>query len=266
MKYNRINFKSNYILAFLIVITLSYCRTGTGNSEVKKDDSTDLDSSQIIDEIKINEQVWMKKNLDVSKFQNGDTIFEVKSINEWRNAIINKQPAWAYYNFDKNLGKIYGKLYNYYSLTDPRHLAPKSWKIPTNEDFSTLSNSLGGFLVAGKKLKFSDLWADNNGKSGNGNNDSGFSGLPGGAFDSSSGSFFGLNEFGLWWILNDKDKKKPQFFILNQYNNSSSISTKDEYFDRYFLNDYFILSKERFRALDFDFLISDGYYVRGIKQ
>ncbi|MBM3456343.1 MAG: hypothetical protein FJX80_14605, partial [Bacteroidetes bacterium] len=57
---------------------------------------------------------------------------------------------------------------------------------------------LGGESVAGKKMKYTDFWADNDGESGNGTNESGFSGLPGGS-RYGGGSFGDVGKVGSWW-------------------------------------------------------------------
>jgi hypothetical protein len=60
-----------------------------------------------MEEIKIGNQIWTKKNLDVDTFQNGDSILQVKSYLQWSEAIDSKQPAWCYYEYDvANGGKM----------------------------------------------------------------------------------------------------------------------------------------------------------------
>ncbi len=86
----------------------------------------------------INGQVWMAKNLDVSTFRNGDTIPQVTSEKDWVKAGEKKQPAWCYYGNDPYNASKFGKLYNWYALTDPRGLAPQGWRIPVDEDFKKL--------------------------------------------------------------------------------------------------------------------------------
>ncbi|MFM7339815.1 MAG: FISUMP domain-containing protein, partial [Bacteroidota bacterium] len=70
--------------------------------------------------VKIGNQVWMTKNLDIDKFRNGDPIPQAKTQKEWANAFNNKQAAWCYYEHSTTNGKIYGKLYNWYAVNDPR--------------------------------------------------------------------------------------------------------------------------------------------------
>jgi uncharacterized protein (TIGR02145 family) len=149
-------------------------------------------------EVTIGKQVWMTKNLNVDKFRNGDPIPHAKTNEEWVRAGENGEPAWCYYSNNPDNGDCYGKLYNWYAVNDPRGLAPEGWKIPSDEDWGRLTDFLGGESVAGKKMKSTDFWADNDGESGNGTNESGFSGLPGGN-RSYDGTFYDVGKDGTWW-------------------------------------------------------------------
>ncbi len=119
-------------------------------------------------------QVWMSKNLDVSTFRNGDIIPHAQTDEEWRIAGENSQPAWCYLNNDSTIGTKYGKLYNWYAVADKRSLAPEGYHVPTNDEWTTLTDFLGE-AQNGRKLKDTNEWFEN----GNGTNSSGFSGLPG---------------------------------------------------------------------------------------
>jgi uncharacterized protein (TIGR02145 family) len=93
--------------------------------------------------------------------------------------------------------EIYGKLYNYYAVSDPRGLCPKGWRVPSEKDFTELVQHLGGEAIAGGKLKDvgTTCWLTPNlGAS----NESGFSGLPGGK-RSSTGNFGSKGNIGSWW-------------------------------------------------------------------
>jgi uncharacterized protein (TIGR02145 family) len=142
----------------------------------------------------IGEQVWMVKNLDVELYRNGDTIPEVKLDTSWAKQT---KGAWCYYNNDPTNGAIYGKLYNWYAVTDPRGLAPKGWHIPTEAEWNTLTSYLGGKDIAGGELKDVDqgLWEIPNIGATNG---SGFSALPGG-FRDGTGKFTTIGTGGDWW-------------------------------------------------------------------
>jgi len=148
--------------------------------------------------VTIGAQVWMTKNLDVATFRNGDPIPQAKTNEEWVKAGDNQQPAWCYYDNDPANGAKYGKLYNWYAVNDSRGLAPVGYHIPSDDEWKILTDFLGGEEVAGTKMKSTDFWADFGGDSGNGTNESGFSGLPGG-FRNYNGSFYPIGKHGYWW-------------------------------------------------------------------
>ncbi len=114
--------------------------------------------SQLLLETKIGKQVWMTKNLDVSTFRNGDSIPHAKNSDQWKYASENKIPAWCYNDYDETNGKKYGKLYNYYAVSDRRGLAPKGFHIPSLDEWKILIEALGGEEIAGKILKSNASW------------------------------------------------------------------------------------------------------------
>jgi len=87
--------------------------------------------------VAIGEQIWTQQNLNISKFRNGDLIKEAKSKEDWLKCGYREEPAWCYFKFDKNYAN-FGKLYNYYAISDKRNIAPVGWKIPTIEDYYSL--------------------------------------------------------------------------------------------------------------------------------
>jgi uncharacterized protein (TIGR02145 family) len=130
--------------------------------------NTNLTNNQVIQtgslkSVKIGTQIWTAENLNVSTFRNGETIPEARNYEELDEYDKNKQPAWCYYNFDKNNGLKYGKLYNAFAVKDPRGLAPEGWHIPVDHEWCQLGFELG-FAQAGKKLKSQSGW--NNWESG----------------------------------------------------------------------------------------------------
>jgi uncharacterized protein (TIGR02145 family) len=133
-------------------------------------------------EVVIGTQTWMQRNLDVSKYRNGDPIPEVKDMNTWRSL---KTGAYCYYlNDSAKYAAIYGKMYNWYAVNDPRGLAPEGWHIPTTTEWDLLFNFLGGLNVAGGKLRSSGTLESNTGlwrgPNGDATNSSGFYGQPSG--------------------------------------------------------------------------------------
>jgi uncharacterized protein (TIGR02145 family) len=166
-------------------------------------------------EVTIGTQVWMSENLNVGHFRNGDPIPEAKTDEEWAEADKKMQPAWCYYDNDPANGAKYGKLYNWHAVNDARGLAPLGYRIPSDEDWGKLTAFLGRNAVAGKKMKSTSGWD----KKGNGNNRSGFSGLPGGH---RSGQFSALGIMGYWWslpgpirVLNEEDGYLAEVYFPN---------------------------------------------------
>jgi len=81
-----------------------------------------------IDEIQIGNQIWMKRNLDVVAFRNGDSIQEAKTDEDWVKAGARKHPAWCYYKNNQEKGNIYGKLYNFYEINHKINFSKNSSK------------------------------------------------------------------------------------------------------------------------------------------
>lgn len=133
-------------------------------------------------EVKIGNQIWMSKNLNVDKFRNGDKIAYASNPNQWLEFAQKKEPAWCYWEFDSKNSK-YGKFYNGFVVIDKRYVAPLGWKVPSVKDFEELLdylnvNKVDGFnmnrhKVASSKLRSQFDWVDENGT-----NDSGFSAFP----------------------------------------------------------------------------------------
>ena len=163
--------------------------------------------------VKIGTQNWMTTNLAVTHYRNGDKIPQVKTKAAWHALTTG---AWCWYNNDSATGAVYGKLYNWYAVNDPRGLAPTGWHVPSDLEWDTLSAYLGH--NAGGKLKDTGtieagtgLWyAPNAGAT----NKTGFTGLPGG-FRSSNGSFYYIGNNGYWWSSAESNTINAWNCILN---------------------------------------------------
>ena len=173
-----------------ILCGLILCITSCSPSSNKTEEDSTKAPSDDKGEVTIGNQVWTSKNLDVSKFKNGEEIPEAETKDQWKAFSDANEAAWCYYENKTE----YGKLYNWYAVNDPRGLAPKGYHIPTDAEWTTLTNYLGGEKIAGAKMKSNTGW----GNDGNGTNSSAFAGLPGG-FRSNDGSFNHVGGGGLWW-------------------------------------------------------------------
>jgi len=101
-------------------------------------------------DVVIGTQTWTACNLDVTTYRNGDVIPQVTDPTAWNNLTTG---AWCYYENSSSLGCTYNKLYNWYAVNDPRGLAPVGYHVPTEAEYETLRQFLGGTNVAGGKLK-----------------------------------------------------------------------------------------------------------------
>lgn len=142
-------------------------------------------------------QTWMKSNLNVSHYRNGDVIPQVTNPATWASLTTG---AWCYYNNISANGVVYGKLYNWYAVNDPRGLAPLGYHIPTTNEFVELENCLGGAFNAGGNMKETGVlhWISPNISA---TNSSGFTALPGGSLF--QGSFVLLGSWGNWWTSSE---------------------------------------------------------------
>lgn len=146
-----------------------------------------------------------EKNLDVTTYRNGDTIPEVKDHGEWQSL---RTGAWCYYNNDPENGKIYGKLYNWYAVNDPRGLAPEGWHFPTFGEWKELIDLVGEENRAEKiKEPGTAHWSVD---SGYVTNETGFTALPAGyrsLYPKEIMEFSDINNCACWWSSTDDDSE-----------------------------------------------------------
>ena len=149
----------------------------------------------------------MSENMNVEHYRNGDEIPKVHDPDEWGNL---NSGAWCYYKYNSENGKIYGKLYNWYAVHDPRGLAPEGWHIPSDAEWAQLVDYLGGKEIAGGKLKSKSLWKKPNKGA---TNSSGFSGLPSGNFHFNK-YFTDIGIYAGYWTDSEKDEYNAYFYVL----------------------------------------------------
>ena len=188
-----------------------------------------------IPQVTICNQVWATRNLDVTTYSDGTVIPQVTDPTAWSNLTTG---AWCYYNNDPSKGAVYGKLYNWYaaagiynaaSLTNPtlrKKLAPMGWHVPTDTEWTTLTDCLGGGSVAGGKMKATgtSLWSSPNTDA---TNSSGFTGLPGG-YRTSLGTFYDVGYNGVWWSSSEFDPAYAWVRSLSYSHGYASRGTNGE--------------------------------------
>jgi len=79
-----------------------------------------------------------------------------------------------------------------------RGICPSGWHLPSDAEWTTITDFVGGSSTAGTKLKATTGWNEN----GNGTDEFGFSALPGG-YGRSGGSFSTVGDYGSWWSASE---------------------------------------------------------------
>jgi uncharacterized protein (TIGR02145 family) len=110
-------------------------------------------------------------------------------------------PAYCWYSNTSLYKDLFGALYNWQAVNTGK-LAPEGWYVPTEEDWTILTDFLGGELIAGGKMKDPGTISIGTGywftPNAGATNQSGFTAFGGGARES-DGAFNYLFSYGLWW-------------------------------------------------------------------
>jgi uncharacterized protein (TIGR02145 family) len=144
--------------------------------------------------ITIGDQVWMQENLKVTKLNDGTEIPNVTDEDTWGNT---NEPGFGWYdNYEATYGDTYGAMYNWYTVNTGK-LCPDGWHVPTDAEWTILTDFLGGEEIAGGKLKEAgtEHWDAPNTDA---TNVSGFTALPGG-YRSNGGEYYSIKWQGRWW-------------------------------------------------------------------
>ena len=193
--------KINKLFIILSALLAFGCMKEEGNPKKPEPKSFDYGSvtdieGNVYKTIKIGNQEWMAENLRATKYRNGNPILNITADTAWQSATYG---AYCNYDNDTYPASIYGKLYNFYTVSDVRNICPLGWHIPTiaewNELFTyVVNNSDDGYASA--------LMEENNWHwykpSIIGTNDYGFTALPGG-FRSNFGYFLDVRKASYWW-------------------------------------------------------------------
>ncbi|OFX31706.1 MAG: hypothetical protein A2X08_16050 [Bacteroidetes bacterium GWA2_32_17] len=154
---------------------------------------TDINSNTY-NTVSIGGQCWMKENLKTTKYSDNTAIPNITNSTTWSNL---STGAYCNYSNTPSNANTYGRLYNWYAVTDTHNICPTGWHVPSDAEWTTLTTYLGGESVAGGKLKETGTthWQSPNAGA---TNETGFTALPGGnRYD--NGAFYSLGSYGFWW-------------------------------------------------------------------
>jgi uncharacterized protein (TIGR02145 family) len=155
---------------------------------------TDIDGN-VYHIVTIGNQVWMAENLKTTNYNDKTPIPLVTDDHSLGDG---HSPAFCWYNYSESYKSPYGGLYNWFVVNTGK-LCPVGWHVPTDAEWTTLTDFLGGENAAGAKLKETgtDHWTGPNIAA---TDQVGFTGLPGGDCFLATGGKFGLmGSFGFWW-------------------------------------------------------------------
>ncbi|MCF8444924.1 MAG: fibrobacter succinogenes major paralogous domain-containing protein [Crocinitomicaceae bacterium] len=221
------NVKFIFAFALMMLFSMSCSEEGpdTVQSFMKQDkqiadtiNDAFLKDSSIFSSITIGGQSWMKSDLQLTEFLNGDPIPEVSTDQDWVKYAKLKKPCF------RRKGK--SVFYNGFVLMDERGLVPDDFKIPTASDWENLMNELGGLIPMSKSIATYQWDEKIQGEtiSYSGNNASEFTALPGG-FVYTSGSISSGN-CSFWWVNSTEQSLIPsKLTIFNIGFCSSDISS-----------------------------------------
>lgn len=215
--------KKKYLWLFSIFFIL-LCISITISCKKDNDDCncpatvTDIDGN-IYNTVLIGNQCWLRENLRTTKYNDGTSIPNVTDSIAWINLTTG---GYCYNNNtnNSNLINTYGCLYNGYAIKTGK-LAPTGWHVPTDEEWTELTDYLGGISVAGGKLKESGTVHWNSPNTG-ATNESGFTALPGGCRDY-NGIYAGIGGVGLWWSATEVSTQSPWPYVRIMGSNTINV-------------------------------------------
>jgi uncharacterized protein (TIGR02145 family) len=181
----------------------------------------DIDGNEYATVI-IGNQVWMSENLKVTKYRDGTAIPTGLSNSEWENTT---SGAYAVYDNNETHADTYGYLYNWYAVDDSRNIAPDGWHVPTDDEWTTLTDYLGGTSVAGGKMKETGTSHWNSPNTG-ATNESGFTAFPGGYRNDGDGNYNVIGSYGYFWSSSESGSNNA--WKRDLYYNNSGVYRYDD--------------------------------------
>ena len=184
----------------LLVITACHVRSVAESSRLIENATvTDVDGN-IYTTIQVGNQIWMAENLRTSRYSNGDPILNVQDGTGWANL---DTGAWCWYNNDSYHNEFSGRLYNWHAVGDQRNICPEGWFVPEDIEWQVLVDSLGGYSIAGSRMKAANISLNNNGiweiPADGILSESGFNAVLSGFRSYEKGEFFDLGKTTYFW-------------------------------------------------------------------
>jgi uncharacterized protein (TIGR02145 family) len=197
------------------------------NSSLTYGTVTDADGNSY-KTIPIDIRVWIAENLKTTKLNDGTDIQLVTNAAQWTNLVA---PAYCWFDNNDTLYKnIYGACYNWFVVSTGK-LCPAGWHIPSDTEWQTLVDYLGGNNIAGSKIKEAGTnnWVTTNKDA---TNESGFTALPSGQRGSLDGTFNGQGIYGGWWSSTELDVSPLSAAWCRWIHTDTTVVARNEIFKK----------------------------------
>lgn len=178
--------------------------------QVNSQTVTDVDGN-IYNTITIGKQVWLRENLNTTKYNNGTEIPNISSKSTW---IELTTGAYCNYNNSSTNASIYGHLYNYYAVIDSNGLCPIGWHIPSEAELTELKNYLVD-SVGGKLKEVGYAHWDSVSYYHGATNETGFSAVGSGS-RFYNGDFIGLNRWCNLWTTTECSTTDAYYYEIHE--------------------------------------------------
>lgn len=221
------NFKMNkkadqfhlVLVTLLIYLTFGCTKPENNSAESKLTDNM----GNIYNTVTIGNQVWMGENLKTTKFNDGTSIHLLTDDERMgfvtspilvNGVLVDPYPHYNgpyYYNFKSVIES--GVTYNYIAINSGK-LCPTGWHVPSNQEWQTMIDYLGGATVAGGKLKETGTvhWSSPNTGA---TNESGFTAIPTIFWNSPGQEYVNTTSFwtsdGISWSLDYNTARTSSF-------------------------------------------------------
>ena len=199
----RAGFLAISIVISLVFFSLSAIAQSDASTGVEPGASRLQDSGTVTDvdgntyaTVSFGSQVWMAENLRTAHYRNGDAVPELTADGSEEGA------ASCTYEYNPENEATFGRMYTWHAAMDDRGLCPQGFHLPSEEEWNTLADLLGGIYTAGGLLKAPDYagWETPNPDPEQGG---AFMALPGGVRDT-DGSFYFLDSNAYFWSSTER--------------------------------------------------------------
>jgi len=211
------------ILVLLLIILFHECKKDSGDTKPETGTISDIDGN-MYKTVKIGNQWWMAVDLKTTRYSNGDIIPTTSPSSLNISGESNPKYQWDYSSVSFTNVDAYSRLYTWYAVIDSRDLCPTGWHVPSVDEWTKLSDFLGGKDVAGGKLKEVGYTHWLNPKTGS-TNESGFTALPCGyrGGDSNIIGVAGVSLMGYWWSVTQINDSQAYILILDQFSSQAYV-------------------------------------------